>query len=151
MARMYSRAKGKSGSKKPLVKTKPDWVPVRERELELLIAKLAKEGLSPSQIGLHLRDSYGVPDVETILGKTITKVLEDRKLLKALPEDVISLMRKAITLHKHLERNKADMTAKRGLQLTEAKIGRLNKYYQSTGRIKKGWKYSIEEASFYVE
>jgi len=151
MARMYSRAKGKSASHKPLVKTKPEWMPIKEREIELLIAKLAKEGHSPSQIGLHLRDSYGVPDVETVLGKTITKVLSDKKLLKELPEDVISLMRKAITLHKHQQQNKNDMTAKRGLQLTEAKIGRLTKYYKTTGRIKKDWKYSIEEASFYVE
>lgn len=151
MARMYSRKRGKSGSHKPLIKTKPEWMPISEKELDLLIAKLAKEGLAPSQIGLHLRDSYGVPDVKTILGKTITQLLKDKKLLKELPEDIISLMRRAITLHKHLQENKGDMTAKRGLQLTEAKIGRLTKYYKETGRIKNEWKYTLKEATFYVE
>jgi small subunit ribosomal protein S15 len=151
MAKMHSRAKGKSGSHKPLVKTKPEWMPITNKELELLIAKLAKDGYTPSQIGLHLRDSYGVPDVRTVLGKTVTQVLQEKKLLKELPEDVIALMRRAIMVHKHMQENKHDMTAKRGLQLTEAKIARLTKYYKSTKRISKDWKYSLEQASFYVE
>ena len=148
---MYSRKKGKSGSHKPVNKTKPDWIPYKEKELELLIAKLAKEGHTPSHIGLMLRDSYGVPDVRTAIGKTVTQVVAEKKLQKELPEDVLSLMAKAIQLSKHLKENKGDMTAKRGLQLTEAKIGRLSKYYRATGRIAKDWKYSLEQASFYVE
>ena len=148
---MYSRAKGKSGSHKPVVKTKPTWIPFKEKELEMLIAKLAKEGQSPSQIGLHLRDSYGVPDVQTVLGKTVTQVLDEKKLSKELPEDVLSLMRKAVMLSKHLKENKGDMTAKRGLQLTESKINRLVKYYKSIGRVRADWKYSLSQATFYIE
>lgn len=151
MARMHSSGHGKSGSHKPIEKTKPTWLPFKEKELELLIAKLAKEGLSPSQIGLHLRDSYGIPDIRTVLGKPITAVLAEKKLTKELPEDILSLLRKAVMLAKHREANKGDMTAKRGLQLTEAKINRLTKYYHSTGRIPAGWKYSLDQASFYVE
>ncbi len=151
MARMYSRAKGKSGSKKPVVKTRPDWIPYKEKELEMLIAKLSKEGQTPSQIGLHLRDSYGIPDTKTILGKTITQILAEKKLTKELPEDVLSLMSKAVSLAKHLKENRGDMTAKRGLQLTESKIGRLVKYYKTTGRIGADWKYTLEQASFYVD
>jgi small subunit ribosomal protein S15 len=151
MGRMYSRKKGKSGSHKPVVKTIPDWIPYKEKELEMLIAKLAKEGLTPSQIGLHLRDSYGIPDIKTVIGKTITQVLAEKKMQKDLPEDILSLMRKAIQLSKHMQENKGDMTAKRGLQLTEAKINRLSKYYRTTGRIPAEWKYSLAQASFYVE
>ena len=62
MARMHSRAKGKSRSKKPVEKKLPSWVTYKGDEVELIVAKLAKEGKSPSQIGLFLRDSYGIPD-----------------------------------------------------------------------------------------
>ena len=151
MARMYSRARGKSGSKKPLNKTKPEWIPYKEKELEMLVAKLAKEGKGPSQIGLLLRDSYGVPDTKTVLGKSITQILAEKKLEKELPEDLLSLLAKAVMLSKHLKENKGDMTAKRGLQLTEAKISRLSKYYRESGRIAADWKYSLDQASFYVE
>jgi small subunit ribosomal protein S15 len=151
MARMYSRKKGRAGSHKPIEKTKPDWIPYKEKELELIIAKLAKEGQTPSQIGLHLRDSYGIPDVKTVLGKNITQVLDEKKLTRELPEDVLALMRRAIQLKKHMTANKGDMTAKRGLQLTEAKINRLTKYYKVTGRIAQDWKYSLDKASYYVE
>ncbi len=151
MARMYSRARGKSGSKKPLVRTKPEWVAISEKELEMLIVKLAKEGQTPSMIGLHLRDSYGIPDVQAATGKSLTQILAEKKLEKELPEDIIALMRKAIMISKHRAENKHDMTAKRGLQLTEARIMRLTKYYKKTGRIAATWKYSLQQASFYVE
>jgi small subunit ribosomal protein S15 len=148
---MYSRARGKSGSKKPIVKSKPEWIPYKEKELEMLIGKLAKEGLSASKIGLAMRDSYGVPDVRVALGKSIGQILKEKKLQKELPEDLLALMAKAVMLSKHLAANKGDMTAKRGLQLTEAKIGRLTKYYKTTGRVSADWKYSLDQASFYVE
>ena len=151
MARMYSRRRGKSGSHKPAIKTNPAWMPVKDKELEMLIAKLAKEGQTGSAIGLHLRDAYGVPSVRTATGKSVTEILSEKKLEKELPEDILALMRKALMLSKHFQKNKHDMTAKRGLQLTEAKIGRLVKYYKNNGRIPATWKYSLSKASFYVE
>jgi small subunit ribosomal protein S15 len=148
---MYSRRRGKSGSKKPAQKTSPSWMPVKDKELEMLIAKLGKEGQTASMIGLHLRDAYGVPSVRAATGKSVTEVLAEKKLEKELPEDILALMRKALMLSKHFAKNKHDMTAKRGLQLTHSKIGRLVKYYKSVGRIPADWKYSLEKASFYVE
>jgi small subunit ribosomal protein S15 len=148
---MYSRARGKSGSKKPLVKTKPEWFPFSGKELEMLIVKLAKEGQTPSEIGLHLRDSYGIPNVQAATGKTVTAIVEEKNLAKELPEDIIALMSKAVEISKHQAKNKHDMTAKRGLQLTESKIRRLTTYYKTTGRVPADWKYSLEQASFYVD
>ncbi len=148
---MYSRRKGKSGSKKPIIKVKPTWMPIKEKEVELLIAKLAKDGQGPSEIGLHLRDSYGIPDTQTVLGKSITQVLKEKKLQGELPEDVLNLMSRVVQIGKHFEQNHKDMTAKRGLQLTESKILRLVKYYKKTGRIAAEWKYNRSQASFYVE
>ena len=44
MARMHSRKKGKSGSRRPIKKTPQTWVRYKSKEAELLIVKLAKEG-----------------------------------------------------------------------------------------------------------
>ncbi len=150
MARMHSRKKGKSGSTKPVKKTKPVWIPYSEKEVELLVIKYAKEGLPPSQIGIKLRDSHGIPDVKTITGKKITKILEEKGLLPEIPEDLLSLIRKALLIRKHLEEHKKDMPAKRGLQLTESKIHRLVKYYKRKGKLPQNWKYDPEKVKIYV-
>ena len=135
MARKYSRSKGKAGSKRPARKTLPTWVRYKPKEVELLIVKLAKDGKTPSQIGLFLRDTYGIPDVKRLTKKKITSVLEERKLLKEIPEDLMSAIRKSVLVRKHLEENKKDQTAKRGLELAESKIRGLIKYYKKTGKL----------------
>lgn len=150
MARMYSRAKGKSGSKKPLERIKPSWLRYTSKELEILIAKLAKEGKTPSQIGLLLRDVYGVPDVKVVMQKSITQILKEKNLLKPIPEDLLFLIKKAVAIRNHLEKNKKDMSAKRGLIITESKIYSLAKYYKRTGKLPVEWKYDPESAKLMV-
>ena len=151
MARMHSRKKGKSGSKRPVKKAKPTWIRYKPAEIELLIAKLAKEGKTSSEIGIVMRDVYGVPDVKLIVGKPITKILIEKKMTKEFPEDLIALMKRSIFIRKHLENNKQDMTAKRGLQLTESKISRLIKYYKKAGKIPVEWKYDPTKLKMYTE
>ena len=75
MARIHARRRGKAGSVKPLLAPTPSWVSYNGSEVEALVVKLSKQGLSTSKIGLVLRDSYGVPDVEKITKKKITKIL----------------------------------------------------------------------------
>ncbi len=150
MARMHSRKKGKSSSKKPLQKKKYPWLRYDAKEIEELIVKLAKENNPPSKIGLILRDSYGIPCVKDIIGKSITKVLQENNLLPEIPEDLQALIVKEVKILKHLEKNKKDTTAKRGLQLTESKIHRLVKYYKRTGRLPQDWKYDINIAKLLV-
>jgi small subunit ribosomal protein S15 len=151
MARKYSGARGKSGSTKPSKKVVPGWLQYSPKEIELLIVKLAKEGQSSSKIGLHLRDAYGIPDVKIVIGKSITKVMEDKKLQKEIPEDLMALIRRAVLLRKHMLANKQDMTAVRGLTLTESKIKRLMKYYKAKGRLPLNWKYNPERIKLVVE
>ena len=151
MARMHSRRKGKAGSLRPAKPTKPTWIRYKPNEIELLITKLAKEGKSTSKIGIILRDSYGIPDVKLLTGKTITKILKEKNLITGLPENLQDLIKKAIAVRKHLEANKKDMTAKRGLQLTESKIRRLTKYYKKTKVLPKDWNYDPSKARTYVE
>ena len=151
MARMYSRRKGKSGSKKPLNKKTPTWVRYKASEIEMIMSKLAKEGKSSSEIGMILRDSYGIPDSKKLTGKRVTEVLAEKKLTKEMPEDLVALFRKAVLIRKHLQTNAKDVPANRGLQLTESKIGRLVKYYKRTKRLPVSWKYSPEKIKTYIE
>jgi small subunit ribosomal protein S15 len=151
MARMHSRKKGQSGSTKPVIKINPTWVSYKGKEVELLIGKLAKEGKKPSQIGMYLRDVYGIPDVKTLTKKTITEIMEEKNLTLEMPEDLLALIRKAALLQKHLEENHKDTTAKRGIQLTESKIFRLSKYYKISGKLPATWKYDRKKISFYAE
>lgn len=148
---MHSRKKGKSQSHPPLEPQKPTWVRYKGNEIELLIGKLSKEGNSASGVGTILRDSYGIPSVRLLTGKTIAKILVDKKLAPELPEDLLSLIRRALLIRKHMESNKQDMTAKRGLQRTESKIKRLVKYYKESKKLALDWKYDPVAAKIYAE
>lgn len=151
MARMYSGRKGKSGSTKPSKITRLSWVRYKPNEIELLIAKLAKEGKTPSQIGLFLRDVYGIPNIKQVIGKNVTIILKEKNILSKIPEDLMALIKRSITLKKHLESNKHDVPAKRGLELTESKIRKLVKYYKKTKKIEKYWKYDPDKIKIFIE
>ncbi len=144
MAKMHSRKRGRSRSRKLLSPKKPTWLAYGTKELEMLIVKLAKEAKTSAQIGLLLRDSYGVPSVKQLLGKTIGQVMQDKKLAPAIPEDLTALMKRATQIRKHREINKKDNTSLRGLQFTESKIHRLVKYYKANGKLSLEWKYEKE-------
>ncbi len=139
MARMYSKKKGKSGSTKPVKKTKPNWIRYDKKEIEQLVIKLAKTGKTTSEIGIILRDTYGVPDVRFLVGKKINKILQENSLQSKLPEDLMALIKRQIKILKHLEKNKQDKPALRGLQLTISKLNRLVSYYKGTGKLPQDW------------
>ena len=151
MARMHSRKRGKHGSKRPAKKTAPSWIRYKAKEVELIIAKLVKEGKTSSQIGVILRDTYGIPSVSALCGKSITAMLKEKKMLPEVPEDLSALFKKYAAVKKHLENNKHDETAARGLSLAESKINRLVKYYKRIGRIPETWKFNAERMGFYAE
>ena len=150
MARMHSRARGKSGSTRPTKKAVPTWVRYKPKEVELLVTKLGKEKKSLSEIGMVLRDVYGIPSVKLLTKKSISEILTEKKVLPEMPEDMMALIKKNIELKKHLDENKKDMVAKRGLQLTESKIKRLEKYYKKTTRLSKDWKYDPEKVRLLI-
>lgn len=151
MARMHARRRGSSSSTRPLRDHNPDWVPLGPDEIVKEVAKLAREGLSSSQIGLRLRDQYGVPDVKLATGKSIVAIMKEAGVKFDFPEDVRSLMKKAVRLSAHLATTPKDLSNRRRLQLVEAKIRRLVKYYHRTGVLPKDWNYSLETAKLLVE
>lgn len=150
MARMHSRAKGKSGSKKPIKKI-PSWAPYKEKEVEKLVVKYAKAGKTASEIGLILRDVHGINSVRVLTNKKVTQLLRENNLAKKLPEDIVSLIKKLISINQHLEKNKHDESAQRGLILTISKINRLVKYYTRTGRLPEDWKLDVTRLKMYLE
>ena len=95
---MHSRRKGKSGSTKPVKRTVQPWLSYTPKEIEMLVVKLRKEGLMPSQIGIVLRDSYGIGDVKTVCKKSITQILDEHNLLPDIPEDLFYLIKKALMM-----------------------------------------------------
>ncbi len=141
MARIHARTKGKSGSTRP-VKSDLSFVTVKKAEVEKLVEQFAKDDMVPSKIGLVLRDTYGVPSVKKVTGKSVTQILEEKKLLTTIPEDLNALVVKAKALKKHLDNNTRDTHNKRGLILIESKIRRLTKYYKKTGKVPQNWSYN---------
>ena len=149
MAKMHSRARGKSGSTKPLKKV-PSWAPYKGPDVEKLIVKYAKAGKNTSDIGLLLRDTHGVGSVKASTGKKVSAILQEKGLTKEMPEDLRNLIKKMVYIKRHLEKNKHDETAARGLHLAESKINRLAKYYKRTGQIPADWKYNREDAKLMI-
>jgi len=74
MARMYARRRGTAGSVRPYRKEAPEWSNTDAAEIEKIVVELRKDGMSSSQIGLALRDRYGVPDVKLATGKRVNEI-----------------------------------------------------------------------------
>lgn len=106
------------------------------------MVRLGKEGLSPSKVGLRLRDEYGIPLVRPIAGRKITEVLREGGIKTTLPEDLNNLLIRAKGLQGHLRIHTADRKNVRSLELLEAKVHQLSKYYKREGKLPPTWKYS---------
>ena len=141
MGRLHTHNHGKAHSTRPNQVKVPSWVSQDPKEVEELIIKYAKEGLTSSQIGIKLRDQYSIPLAKPIIKKTISQVLEENDLKTDLPEDLDNIVKKAIGLQKHLKSNKKDNRNVRSLELIEAKVHRLSVFYKKNGKIPKNWKY----------
>ena len=141
MGRMHTHNHGKAHSIRPIELKKPDWIKMESKEIEELIVKYAKEGMTSSQIGIKLRDQHAIPLVKPILNKTISDVLKENDLVPDIPEDLNNIVLRAVNLQKHLKENKGDSRNVRSLELIEAKVHRLSTHYKSKGIIPKKWKY----------
>ncbi|MAV19197.1 MAG: 30S ribosomal protein S15 [Candidatus Poseidoniales archaeon] len=151
MARMHSKGKGTSGSSKPNNDTAPSWSESDKGTVEELILKYANEGHSSAKIGTLLRDMHAVPDVRLVMGERISQTLSRNNLDSTYPEDMMNLMRKALSLIDHLSSNKKDLHNRRQLELCESRLRRLAKYYVGTGRISSTWTYKRDQLRLMVE
>ena len=103
--------------------------------------------LSPSQIGIILRDNHGIPQVSTVTNSKIMRILKGQGLAPTLPEDLYCLIKKAVSVRKHLERNRKDMDSKFRLILIESRIHRLARYYRLAKKLEPNWRYESSTAS----
>ena len=144
---MPKQEKGKSHSIRPVSRRPPSWCKYQPEEVEAFVTKLAKEGHSMSSIGTVLRDQYAIPLVKPITGKSVSDILKAGDLAPSLPEDLGHLIKKAQSLAVHMEKNKKDLHNKRNMQITEARIHKLSRYYKREGVLPKNWKYETKIAS----
>ncbi len=151
MARLHSKKKGKSGTKRPKEKDAPEWSAAKKAEIEEIILKMAGEGVPPAKIGLTLRDQHGVANLRALLGMSLKAYLTKEKALGEYPEDLLNLIRKAVRMAGHIKASKNDTHNNVKLGHVESKIQRLVKYYSSKGMLPEGWKYDREKASLLVK
>lgn len=76
MGRMHSKGKGLSRSALPYRRSPPSWLKITSNEVDDMIVKFARKGLTPSQIGVLLRDSHGVAQVKSVTGNKILRILK---------------------------------------------------------------------------
>jgi small subunit ribosomal protein S15 len=145
---MHARRKGVSGSTRPLTSTVP--ITTTPEEVQKLVIELRNSGLSSSQIGIVLRDTYGIPNVKSVTKKSLTELLRDGGVAPELPEDLFNLITKALNLRDHLEENKKDLHNKRALQLTESKIRRLVRYYKNKAVLPSEWSYRLDTVEMLI-
>lgn len=141
MGRLHTHRHGKSHTIRPATLRTPSWITQSPKEIEELVIKYSKDGLTPSQIGLKLRDQHSIPLIKSVTKKSVGKILQENNLQAEMPEDLDNIVRKAVGLQKHLKTNKGDNRNVRSLELIEAKVHRLSVYYKRIDRIPKNWKY----------
>ena len=144
---MPKKEKGRSHSTRPVSRRPPSWCRYQPEEVEAFIVKLAKDGHSLSQIGTILRDQYAIPLVKPITGKSISGILEAARMSPSMPEDLANLIKKAQGLAVHMDKNPKDLHNKRAMQVIEARIHKLSRYYKREGILPQNWKYRAKVAS----
>ena len=113
-----------------------------------------------------MRDSNGIAQVKSVTGNKILRILKKSGLAPAIPEDLYMLIKKAVAVRKHLERNKKDKDSKFRLILIESRIHRysfglmtlyslirfcrLARYYRASRKLDANWKYESATASALV-
>ncbi|KAJ0104417.1 hypothetical protein J7T55_010881 [Diaporthe amygdali] len=165
MGRLHSNGKGISASAVPYSRSAPSWLKTTPDQVVDQICKLAKKGATPSQIGVILRDSHGVAQVKVVTGNKILRILKSSaqtrlklgahgttsgRLAPNIPEDLYMLIKKAVAVRKHLERNRKDKDSKFRLILIESRIHRLARYYKTVGVLPPTWRYEAATASTLV-
>ena len=120
---------------------KSDWVKLTPEQIGKLVVEMNKEGLNASQIGIKLRDEHAISSIKSVTGKNMKEFMEENGINQEIPEDLEALVKRALSLQNHLKSNKGDRKNIRSLELLEAKVHRLSKYYKKKNVIPKNWKY----------
>jgi ribosomal protein S15P/S13E len=104
---------------------KPSWVKMKEPELKKIIAELAEKN-PLSQIGLILRDQYGIPTTK-VFGKKLKSYLKELGIEKN--EELENAEKKVERIKEHLKKSVTDRKAKHKLQKAQSKLNKTKKYW----------------------
>lgn len=151
MSRIHSGRKGRAGSHRPFPLAKPSWVTATTEEIVSQATQMIKAGRIAAQVGQTLRDSYAVPSVRAVTGQRLGALLAAHGLKPEVPDDLQSLLKRVVHLQRHLETHPHDLANRRGLNLMEARIRRLARYYRQRRRLPENWRYSSAAAALQVE
>ena len=104
MGRIQCKGKGKgiSSAVTPFKRRTSRWVAHTPRSITDLIVTMAKKGLSPSQIGVTIRDKEAVPSIKLLTGQKIVRLLKKNGCAPEIPEDIYCLIKKAVNIRRHL-------------------------------------------------
>ena len=102
--------------------------------------------MTPSQIGVRLRDQHGIPRVSSVTGKSILRILKHQGLNPEIPEPLYALIKTAVNIRKHMRKNRKDKNAKYRLILIESRIHRISRYYKRSKQLPGNWKYDWRTA-----
>ncbi len=105
---------------------KPAWLKMTESELKVIIKQLA-EKYQPAQLGLILRDQYGIPTTK-MYGKKLGEYLKEIGFEKN--PDRENAEKKLERLQEHFKNNMTDKKAKHKLQKAQGRTNILKKYSQ---------------------
>jgi small subunit ribosomal protein S13e len=150
MGRMHAPGKGIARSALPYRRAPPSWCKAEVQTVKDEIFKYAKKGMTPSLMGVMLRDSFGVPQVFSLTGQKILRILKVEGMAPEIPEDLFHLIKKAVNVRRHLEKNRRDTDSKFRLILIESRIHRLSRYYKLSKVLPSNWKYESSTASALV-
>lgn len=150
MAKIHSKKRGKSKSRKPRTVEKTS-KKHSDKQVKEMIIELSKKGMRVSEIGKKLRDEYGIGDVRAYLGKRMVAFMKEEKASTEYPQDLLDLIRKAVRMRGHMKNNKTDKHNKVKLSHVESKIHRLVKYYKKEKTLSADWKYDPETAQLLLK
>lgn len=104
---------------------KPTWLKIKEPELKSLIVELSKK-YAPSQIGIILRDQYGIPTTK-VFGKKLKAYMDELGI--SVNENLDNAEEKVEKLKEHLKNNVTDRKAKHKLQKAQSRLNITRKYF----------------------
>uniref|UniRef100_A0A2N9F6L0 Ribosomal protein S13/S15 N-terminal domain-containing protein n=1 Tax=Fagus sylvatica TaxID=28930 RepID=A0A2N9F6L0_FAGSY len=113
------------------------------RELDLEELQVEEVDDSSDDDDLHATGYGGAGSIGKLTFNTCLASLHTYlgSLAPEIPEDLYHLIKKAVSIRKHLERNRKDKDSKFRLILVESRIQRLARYYKKTKKLPPVWKY----------
>lgn len=124
----------------------PAW---RDRHAVVSVATRRWEGPCCGCARLHALGPRGLPRTSPTSSQ-LAHAPVYAGLAPEVPEDLYCLIKKAVSVRKHLDKFRADTDAKFRLILIESRIHRLARYYKSVKGLPPNWKYESSTASTLV-